>query len=159
MTAFPNSAYARDVAFHLHPQTNLELHEQIGPTVIETGEGSGVVDLEGRRYIDGVSGLWCATLGFSDEALVEAAVQQLRKLPYYQTFAHKSHNPAIDLSEQLIARAPVPMSKQSSPRRVPRRMRPAIKLAWYYHAGRGEPGRRKILARRRAYHGSTIVTR
>ncbi len=84
MSVTTNSPFARDAAFHLHPQTNLRLHEQIGPTVIRGGEGVHVVDVDGNRFIEGMSGLWCAALGFSNRRLADAAHRQLLALPYQQ---------------------------------------------------------------------------
>ncbi|HEY4296434.1 MAG TPA: aspartate aminotransferase family protein, partial [Paraburkholderia sp.] len=53
-----------DIDHHLHPQTNLRQHEEIGPLIIESGDGPYVIDTEGHRYFEGMSGLWCASLGF-----------------------------------------------------------------------------------------------
>jgi len=82
MSYKPNSAAARDVAYLIHPYTNFEAHESQGPMIIERGEGIYVFDDQGRRYIEGLAGLWCAGLGFSEKRLVEAAHRQLDTLPY-----------------------------------------------------------------------------
>ena len=105
-----NSAARRDIAYHLHPYTNLKTHED-GPAGDRRGKGVHVYDDSGKDYIEGMAGLWCASLGFGEERLVEAATRQMRKLPYYHTFTHKAHEPGIDLAEALIELAPVPMSK------------------------------------------------
>ena len=89
MTARLNSNQARDVAYYLHPYTNLSIHEKEGPLVITRGEGIYVFDDAGNRYIEGLGGLWCASLGFSEERLVEAANRQMKKLPFYHSFGHK----------------------------------------------------------------------
>jgi len=91
MTVRPNSVQARDVANVLHPYTNASLHETIGPMVITRGEGIHVFDDEGNRYIEALSGLFCASLGFSEERLVKAAIRQMRKLPFYHSFGHKTN--------------------------------------------------------------------
>ena len=65
-------AARRDLAFHLHPSTNLRLVQNEGPLVITRGEGVYVFDDECRRYLEGMSGLWCASLGFSEKRLAEA---------------------------------------------------------------------------------------
>jgi 4-aminobutyrate---pyruvate transaminase len=111
MTIRHNSMQARDIASSLHPYTNLSLHEKEGPLIIAGGDGIYVIGDEGNRYIEGLSGLFCASLGFSEERLVDAAIRQLRTLPFYHSFGHKSNEPAIELAERLIALAPVPMSK------------------------------------------------
>src|SRR5205823_1479434 len=66
MTIAPNSLAARDIAYTVHPYTNLRLHERQGPLVITGGEGVWVWDDEGKRYIEGLAGLWCTSLGFSE---------------------------------------------------------------------------------------------
>ena len=75
-----NSPEARDVANVLHPYTDLRAHLTNGPLVINHGEGVRVWDEAGKGYIDAVAGLWCASLGFSNERLVQAAATQMRKL-------------------------------------------------------------------------------
>src|SRR3546814_16356378 len=81
--------------------------------IIERGEGVYVYDDAGKPYLEAMAGLWCASLGFNEKRLVQAATDQLNKLPYYHTFAHKAHLPGIDLAEKLLNLAPVPMSKVS----------------------------------------------
>ena len=147
----------RDIATHLHPQTNFRLHEEIGPLIIQQGDGVRVQDSDGRWYIEGVSGLWCASLGFSNRRLADAAHRQLLAMPYQQTFAHRATPPAIELASRLIEKAPVPMSKALFFSSGSEAADSAIKLAWYYHAARGEEGRRKIISRMGSYHGSTIA--
>ena len=65
----------------MHPYTNLVKHEVAGPLVIERGKGIYVYDDQGKEYIEGMAGLWCAGLGFSEAALVDAAIEQMRKQP------------------------------------------------------------------------------
>lgn len=156
MLTAANSIEARDVASHAHPQTNLRLHEAIGPLVIERGDGAFVVDVDGKRYLEGMAGLWCVGLGFSEQRLAEVAYEQMLKLPYQQTFAHRSNDRVVELSEMLLQRAPVPMSKVMFQSSGSEAVDTAIKLVWYYHAGIGKPEKRKIIGRERGYHGTTI---
>src|SRR5947209_6751880 len=106
-----NSTWQCDVDCVLHPYTNLKKHRQSGPLIIVRGDGIRVIDNMGKAYIDGLAGLWCTSLGFSEDRLVNAALNQLKTLPYYHGFAHKSHEPSIDLAERILALLPVPMSK------------------------------------------------
>lgn len=147
----------RDIAYHLHPQTNLRVHEQVGPLLIERGEGIYVFDEQGKRYIEGMSGLWCATLGFSQPRLAEAAYAQMLKLPYQQTFAHRSHGPAADLAAQLIAHAPAGLHKVVFQSSGSEAIDTAIKFVRYYHIALGKPGKTRLIARERSYHGTTIA--
>ncbi len=158
MTLQPNSMEARDVAFHLHPYTNAALHEQVGPLVITGGDGVHVIDSTGRRYIEGLAGLFCASLGFSEPRLVEAATRQLSTMPFYHAFGHKATEPGIELAERLIGMAPVPMSKVFFANSGSEANDTAIKLVWYYNNALGRPKKKKIISRLRGYHGVTVAT-
>ena len=158
MTRLLNSLAARDVASHLHPCTNIGVHEENGPVIFERGEGIYLFDDQGRRFLEGMSGLWCASLGFSEKRLVDAATKQLSKLPYAHTFRGRSHQTAIELAEQLIGLAPVPMSKVFFANSGSEANESAIKIAWHYHHARGQPERRKIISREKGYHGTTVAT-
>ena len=157
MSYAPNSPAARDVRYFLHPFTNHVAHEERGPIIIERGEGIYLFDDEGKRYIEGLAGLWCASLGFSEKRLVEAAKAQLETLPYTHAFAHRSCTPVIDLAEKLISMAPPPMSKVFFGVSGSDAVDSAIKFAWYYNNALDRPGKKKIIARKRAYHGVTIA--
>ncbi len=152
-----NSAAARDIANVLHPYTDLRAHETAGPMVISRGEGVRVWDENGKSYIESVAGLWCAALGFSNERLVQAAMKQMRTLPFYHSFTAKSHAPMIDLAEMLIARAPVPMSKVFFANSGSEANDTAIKMVWYFNNAVGRPDKKKIIVRIKGYHGITLA--
>jgi 4-aminobutyrate---pyruvate transaminase len=153
-----NSPAARDAAFFLHPYTNARAHEENGPMIIERGEGVYVYDDGGKQYLEAMAGLWCASLGFNEERLVKAATDQMRKLPYYHTFAHKAHLPGIDLAEKLIATAPVPMSKVFFAGSGSEANDTVVKLVWYYNNARGRHAKKKFISRIKGYHGVTVAS-
>ena len=153
----PETLAGRDIAYVVHPATNLRLHETVGPLIIERGEGVRIVDTKGQSYIDGMAGLWCASLGFDEPRLTEAATRQMRQLPYQSTFAHRSNEPSIALADALIARAPVPMSKVIFQSSGSEAIDTAIKLVWYYHEATGAPNKRKVIGRKGGYHGTSIA--
>ncbi len=152
-----NSTAARDIAAVLHPYTDLHAHQEVGPVVISRGKGVRVWDDNGKEYIESVAGLWCAALGFDNERLVQAAVTQMRKLPFYHAFTAKSHEPAIDLAEMLLARAPVPMSKVFFANSGSEANDTGIKMVWYMNNALGRPQKKKIIGRRKGYHGITLA--
>lgn len=158
MSALSNSDAARDLAHHLHPLTDYALFERTGPLIFERGEGVYLYDDRGRRYLEGMSGLWCATLGFSESRLVEAAARQMAKLPYAHTFRGRSNAPVIELADRLVDLAPAGLTRAFFANSGSEANETAIKIAWHYHHGRGEPERKKIISRERAYHGSTVAT-
>jgi 4-aminobutyrate---pyruvate transaminase len=157
MTYIPNSIQARDIASLVHMQTNLRRHQTEGPMVIARGEGCRIWDDSGREYLEGVAGLWCASLGFGSERLARVAYEQMRSLGYYHLYRHRSNEPAIALAEKLLAIAPVPMARVLLQCSGSEANDTAIKLAWYYWHAKGQPQRSKIIARRFAYHGNTCA--
>jgi 4-aminobutyrate--pyruvate transaminase len=155
--AVPNSIHARDIASLIHQQTDLDAHAREGGPVIARGEGCRVWDVEGREYIEAMAGLWCAGLGFSERRLADAAYRQLLALPYYHTFYHKGHGPAVELAEKLLSIAPAGMERVLFQCSGSEANDAAIKLAWLYWGIRGQPGRTKIIGRVRGYHGNTVA--
>ncbi|MFQ3622857.1 MAG: aminotransferase, partial [Acetobacteraceae bacterium] len=157
-----NSAAARDVANVLHPYTDLKAHQAQGPLIISRGKGIRVYDDAGKEYIETVAGLWCAALGFDNERLVQAAIRQMRALPFYHGFSGRSHAPMIDLAEMLIARAPpsvggAPMARVFFANSGSEANDTAIKMIWYANNAWGRPGKKKIIGRVRGYHGITVA--
>jgi 4-aminobutyrate--pyruvate transaminase len=152
-----DSLAARDVETLIHPFTNLVQHAADGPLVIGRGEGVYVYDHEGNRYLEGLAGLWCAALGFNDKRLVDAAIEQLEKLPTYHMFGGKSHPPGIELAEHLLRIAPVPMARVMFVCSGSEANETAIKLVRYYNHALGRPEKRKIIGRVRGYHGVTMA--
>lgn len=149
---------ASDIAAHLHPFTNLATLPETGPLVITRGDGIYVEDDRGNRYLEAMSGLWCASLGFSNARLAKAGSEALRTLPYYHTFNGRSNTAAVALAEKLLALAPVPMSKVFFANSGSEANDSAVKLVWYFHNAIGKPAKKKIIARRGAYHGVTLAT-
>jgi len=155
--AAPNSLEARDKAYQMHPNVDLRRHERMGSLVIERGEGVYVFDTSGKRYIEGMAGLWSVGLGFGEKRLAEVAKAQMEKLPYYHTFAYKTHSPSIELAEKLIQMAPVPMSKVHFTSSGSEANDLVIKLTWYRSNALGLPQKKKMIGRIKGYHGVTIA--
>jgi 4-aminobutyrate---pyruvate transaminase len=153
-----NSIASIDTRYHLHPNTNLRQHQRQGPLVITEGHGVYVRDENGQDYIEAMSGLWCASLGFSEERLVEAAAKQMRRLPFYHGFTNKTHEPVAELAERLVNMMPVPMSKAFFNNSGSEANDTAMKLVWYYNNALGRPRKKKIFGRLKGYHGVTVAT-
>ncbi len=154
----PNSMAGRDIASYLHPYTNLKTHQETGPLIITRGEGVNVFDEDGNKYIEGLAGLWCTSLGFSNERLIEAATKAMEQLPFYHGFTHKSHPAGIELAEKLLAMVPAPMSKVFFANSGSEANDTAIKIIWYINNALGKPEKKKIISRQKAYHGVTVAT-
>jgi len=151
-------AARRDLSYHLHPATNLRSVQTEGPLVITRGEGVYVYDDEGRRYLEGMAGLWCASLGFSERRLAEAAYRQMCELPFYHSFAGKVPAISTELAERLIRMAPAGMARVLFANSGSEANDTAVKLAWYVNNALGRPRKKKIISRQRAYHGVTVAS-
>jgi 4-aminobutyrate--pyruvate transaminase len=147
---------SRDAAHLIHGFTDLSRHRETGPVVITRGEGVRVFDEQGRPYIEAASGMWCTTFGFDDAELIEAAVRQLRRLPYYHTLTGRSVNPAIDLAEKLAAVVPIPDARVYFTVSGSEANDFLIKFLWYYNNAIGRPRKKKIISRINGYHGATL---
>jgi 4-aminobutyrate--pyruvate transaminase len=146
-----------DIKHLIHGYTNLAQHRSAGPRIISRGEGIYVIDTDGRRYIEAAAGMWCASLGFSEEALVEAAVRQFRELPYYHTLASQSVVPSIRLAEKLSSMVPIPDSHVYLTLSGSEANDFLIKFLWYYNNAMGRPKKKKVISRINGYHGATVV--
>lgn len=157
----PSVLARKDVANHFHPYTNLRAIEKDAPLIIVEGDGIEVIDDTGKRYIEGMAGLWCASLGFSEKRLGEAAKRQMDVLPYYHSFSGKAHNVVAEVSEKLISLAPTQALRNG---RVifansgSEANDTAFKLVRYYHNAIGKPLKKKVIARVKGYHGVTVAT-
>lgn len=152
-----NSPASRDIAYHVHGYTNLAKHEQVGPQIVTRGKGIHVYDDAGKEYIEGLAGLWAVSLGFSEQRLIDAATRELSRLPNYHGFAHKTPDVTIDLAEKILATAPVPMSKVLFANSGSEAIDLAVKLIWYVNNARGRPEKKKLIARKKGYHGVTVA--
>ncbi|WP_042355573.1 aminotransferase [Bacillus rubiinfantis] len=123
------------------------------PTIAESGEGAWFTDVDGNRYLDGVSGLWCLNLGHGRKEIVDAAAQQMMKLSYFPLTL--SHIPAIQLSAK-ISDLLGDTYKTFFSNSGSEANETAFKIARQYHIQNGNPGKYKIISRYRAYHGSTL---
>ncbi len=141
----------------LHPITEFRVHEVKGPRIVRGGEGIHVRMDDGRTVIDGFSGLFNINVGHGRQEIADAVSQQMRECAYYPSFWDFSSEPAIRLAERLAGLMPgeseidhfLFTTGGSDANET------NIRLARFYHAVRGEPGRQKILSRRSAFHGIT----
>lgn len=142
---------------HMHVHCDLRALEESGPFVIARGDGMHVFDENGNRYMDGIAGMWCASLGYSEARLVEAARQQMTTLPYCAVFGTKSSDVAATLADELCALAPAGLRKVLFMNSGSEANDSALKLARYYQMARGHTGKTRFIAHERSYHGSTAL--
>lgn len=127
--------------------------ENVIPQIAVSGEGAWFEDLDGKRYLDGVSGLWCLNLGHGRKEIADAVSAQLQKMTYFPLT--QSHVPAIELSAKISELLPDSyitfFSNSGSEANET-----AFKIARQYHEQNGNPGKYKFISRYRAYHGTTL---
>ena len=152
-----NSIGGRNVENVLHGYGNLVALEQTPPVAITGGKGIYIYDEDGTEFIEGAAGMWCASFGFSEPALIDAAVEQFRKLPYYYGLIDKTMLPMGALAERLKSIAPVPMSKVFFANSGSEANDTLVKLIWYYNNSQGRSQKKKIIAREQAFHGLTVA--
>ncbi|HET7718215.1 MAG TPA: aspartate aminotransferase family protein, partial [Bauldia sp.] len=153
-----NSPHARDLAYSLHPYTNARQHEARGPVIIDRGTGIRVYDDQGKEYIEALAGLWSVAIGYGEERLVQAAADQMRKLPYYHSFSGKANQPSIDLAEKLVAMTPGRLTRAFFANSGSEANDSIVKMVWYYNNAIGRPQKKKIISRIRGYHGITVAS-
>jgi adenosylmethionine-8-amino-7-oxononanoate aminotransferase len=123
------------------------------PMVVTQGSGSWIEDINGNRYLDAMSGLWCVNVGYGRQELAEAAYEQLKTMAYYPL--SQSHLPAIQLAEKLNewleGEYVIFFSNSGSDANET-----AFKIARQYHQQTGSPNRHKFISRYRAYHGNSM---
>ncbi len=138
----------------IYPTTNFKATEQL---IIDRGEGIYVYDQQGKEYIEGMSGLWCTSLGYGNKEVIAATEAQMQKLTFSHMFGGKSHQSAIDLSEKLSAMVPVENAHIFFGHSGSDANDTHIKMLRYYFNAIGKPEKRKIITRERAYHGVTVA--
>ena len=158
VTTTRKAASTRDVdsEYVLHPYTDARAHQEFGGVTIVKGEGIYVYDEYGKKYIEGLSGLWNVALGYGESRLVEAATKQMADLPYYHTFSHKANKPSALLAEKLVSIAPDGLRHVFFANSGSEANDSAIKMIWFYNNAAGRPDKKKIIGRVKGYHGITI---
>jgi 4-aminobutyrate--pyruvate transaminase len=141
-----------------HPITNLKAHSSEDMLIVDRGEGVYIYDTDGKKYLEGLAGLWCSSLGYGVEELAEAAKEQMTKLGYSSLFASKSHEPAIRLSEKLIELSPYNNGKVFFGNSGSDANDTQLKLYTYMNNALGKDKKKKILSRIKGYHGVTVAS-
>ena len=148
---------ALDSAHYLHPFTDHKALAAKGARIVTRAEGVYLVDSEGNRLLDGMSGLWCVALGYGRRELAEAAYRQMLELPYYNSFFQSANPPAIELARVLAELTPPQFRHAFFTGSGSESNDTLVRLVRRYWALRGEPQRDVIISRWNGYHGSTMA--
>lgn len=160
-TTLSDATLATDRRHFMHPGTHAFDHAsgEVEGCLMTRASGIRIEDHAGRSYIDAFAGLYCVNIGYGREEMAEAIAAQIRKLSFYHTYAGFSNDPAVELSRRLIEDwSPPGMKKVFYGMSGSDANETQVKLVWYYNNVLGRPRKKKIIARRRSYHGSGIVT-
>jgi len=145
---------AADRAYLWHPFTQQRGWVDEHPVIVDRAEGTDLIDIEGNRYIDGVSSLWCNVHGHAHPRIDTAVREQLQKVAH-STMLGLSHRPAIELARRLVEIAPPGLTRVFYSDSGSTATEIALKMAFQYWRQRGQD-RRRFVALRMAYHGDTI---
>lgn len=150
--------YIRRGLDHLwvHNTNYLDLAKPGGMIVLAEGEGIRLRDVNGKSYIDAMSGLWVVNAGHGRTEIAQVAAEQMARLAYINTFAYASP-PAIDLATKLAAITPEGIERFFFVNSGSEAVETAIKMAQQWHFLRGDKKRTKVIARRGSYHGATLM--
>ena len=146
-----------DREHYLHPFTDHKDLSQKGSRIITKADGVYIYDSDGNKILDGMSGLWCVNAGYGRQELVDAATAQLQELPYYNSFFQCASPPSIELSHILKGVTQPQFNRSfftgSGSESVDTMVR-MVRRYWELH---DKPERHVIIARKNAYHGSTVA--
>lgn len=147
-----------DRKYQIHPFTNhADLHAA-GTHVVIEGDGCHFIDESGRRILDGLAGLWCLNVGYNCAAIVREVAEQMERLPYYPSFFNSTTEPPIRVAEFLANKAPARVNHTVFSNSGSEANETALKVIRSYWKIKGQPQRKKVLARTFAYHGVTLAT-
>jgi adenosylmethionine-8-amino-7-oxononanoate aminotransferase len=144
-----------DKQYIWHPFTQMRDYQEIEPVIIERGEGAHLIDIHGRRYLDGVSSLWVILHGHRREEIDRAIIEQVGKISH-STLLGLSNPPAIELARQLVEITPPGLERVFYSDNGSTGCEVALKMAFQYWQLRGEDKRATFVSFKNAYHGDTL---
>jgi putrescine aminotransferase len=149
---------AADAAHHWHPFTDTADLAARGARVISRAEGSWLYTNDGAPILDGMAGLWCVNVGYGRDEIVDAVAAQMRELAYYNTFFQCTHPAAAEFAEAVTAVAPTQMNRVFFTNSGSESNDTIFRLARVYWDCMGKPSKKVFIARRNAYHGSSVAS-
>lgn len=157
MTTDPQLLRQWDNEHVWHPFTPMQAYREEHAPIIERGEGFHLIDVEGRRYLDGISSLWCNVHGHCVPEIDQAVQQQLQKIAH-SSLLGLSSPPSIELAKKLVDATPEPLTKVFYTDSGSTAVEAALKIAFQYqHQKQGGSSERNLFATvSGAYHGDTI---
>jgi putrescine aminotransferase len=146
-----------DSAHYLHPFTDFQSLNAKGARVMVRGEGIYLWDSQGKKILDGMSGLWCVNVGYGRTSIADAAYRQMCTLPFYNSFFGTTNLPAVQLAAKLARIAPPGFERVFFTNSGSEANDTNLRMVRRYWDLLGYPERHTIISRRNAYHGSTVA--
>jgi putrescine aminotransferase len=146
-----------DKEHYLHPFTDHKSLHKKRSRIITHAEGVYIYDADGNRILDGMSGLWCVNAGYGQQELIDAAIDQLQELPYYNSFFQCAHPPSIELATLLQEISPPQFNRVFFAGSGSESNDTIVRMVRTYWDLMGQPERHTIISRENAYHGSTVA--
>ncbi len=141
----------------IHPVTNFRAHESKGVTILQSGKGSWLEDIHGNRLLDAFAGLWCVNVGYGQQSIVDAAMEQMQRLPYATGYFSFGSQPAVELAARLVELSPNSLQRVYFSLGGSDAIDGAIRYITHYYNSLGQPQRKHFIALERGYHGSSAV--
>jgi len=141
-----------------HPFTSVADLMRDGPRIMTEGKGVRLKDIHGQEYLDGMAGLWCVTMGYGRQEIVDAIAEQSARLSFFHAFNSLSSDIVVECAEMLKERAPMPTARIFFGASGSDANETQLKLIWYYNNLLGRPNKKKVIARWGSYHGSAVAT-
>jgi len=147
-----------DVAHHLPAQQDYKLIEDIGGSrVVTSAEGCYIYDGDGHKLLDGMAGLWCVNIGYGRDELADVAAEQMRELPFYNTFFKTVTPPTVLLAERIAGLLGGKLQHVFFNTSGSEANDTVFRMVRHYWKVKGEPNRTIFISRHNAYHGSTVA--
>lgn len=150
-----NSLVESDRDHLIHPVLSWKGHEQRGVTVLESGKGAYLKDIQGHTLLDGFSGLWCVNVGYGHDSIVKVAAEQMARLPYATGYFHFGSEPAIRLAARLAELSPGDLNHVFFTLGGSDAVDTAARFIRYYFNVTNRPSKKHIIALDKGYHGSS----
>lgn len=148
----------KDKRHTIHPWSDLATASTKGDHVITKGEGYHVHDSNGKRYLDGVAGMWCVNIGYGNREMVETITKQTEELAYYTPFGAMTNNLSAELGEVLAGLAPGDLNRVHFTTSGSGAVDSAVRFVHFYFSALGRPEKKHIISRTESYHGSSYLT-
>ncbi|KJZ13740.1 hypothetical protein TW85_11065 [Marinomonas sp. S3726] len=149
--------WQQDKDHYVHPWTDFSTFKEQGSMILADSDNVHVVDGEGKRYLDGIGGLWCVNIGYAREEMAQAIADQIMNIPYYSSFGHHTTVPAAQLSAKLAELAPGNLNHVFYGCGGSVANDTAVRIIHFYFNQLGKKSKKKIISRIDGYHGSTYM--